>query len=344
MGHGVCSHQFAASGHHRRIPGGTDLATSRSQLGGGHLNPLQWRGFEASTGVIDFGPHHLDRAIIQQWTGSDAEMRQPALDHHLFVLHQGGPKRVVRKGAGQTRDEIVALNSCTTVESGSSYHWNTEGPIAFAHIYVRPDRFGEMVGEAFNRDPANVRLAERIGQYDPLTANLFNAVLAARDQPDWSALAEPYLDALIVRLASLATQGGSFVPPPRLTLAPHTVRRVREYIMANLANRITLDDLAMVAGYSRYHFVRAFRISAGYPPYAYLIRQRIEHACALLAGGDLPIAEVAVQSGFSSHAQFSTRFREVMGISPVEYRRHRGWRAPVPGDPAADVAPDDQKP
>ncbi len=132
--------------------------------------------------------------------------------------------------------------------------------------------------------------------------------------------ADHYLDALLVRLA--ATNNYGEVPSAdRLTLAPSTVKRVRDYILAHLAEPISLDDLAGVAGYSRYHFVRAFRESTGHPPYGYVITQRIVHAQQMLLASNDSVASIAHDCGFATHAQFSKKFREIVGTSPAAFRR-----------------------
>lgn len=284
------------------------------------MNPSLWRDWAGSTSG-EPNPVHFDRAILQRWSDTSAEMRQPALDHHLIVLHQGGPKRVQRSVGRHRQVADVAMNASTTVESGSVYRWQTEGPIAFAHLYVAPDRFAEIVGETFDRDPATVGFAESFGRYDQHVAQLFDLMLATHEGPDWAMIVDHYLDALLVRLASISRIGAQFKAPPRLALAPFTVARVRDFIQANLATRISLADMAKIAGYSRYHFVRAFKLTTGMPPYAYLLKERVAAARTLLANSDAPVASIADKTGFASHAQFSTRFKELTGTTPIEYRR-----------------------
>ncbi|MBX9860331.1 MAG: helix-turn-helix transcriptional regulator, partial [Sphingomonas sp.] len=95
-------------------------------------------------------------------------------------------------------------------------------------------------------------------------------------------------------------------------------------VRSNISQRITLEDLAAVAGYSRFHFVRAFKDSTGVPPYAYVLRERVAAARGLLDHSALPIAEIAQRCGFSTHTHFSTRFREAIGLTPADYRRRAG--------------------
>jgi AraC-like DNA-binding protein len=69
------------------------------------------------------------------------------------------------------------------------------------------------------------------------------------------------------------------------------------------------------------HFSREFRLAFGESPYSYLMTRRIERAMALLRCGDLSITEICFAVGCSSLGTFSTRFTELVGVSPSAYRR-----------------------
>jgi len=69
------------------------------------------------------------------------------------------------------------------------------------------------------------------------------------------------------------------------------------------------------------HFSREFRLAYGESPYSYVMTRRIERAMALLRRGDLTITEVCFTVGCSSLGTFSTRFTELVGMSPSAYRR-----------------------
>jgi AraC family transcriptional regulator len=101
------------------------------------------------------------------------------------------------------------------------------------------------------------------------------------------------------------------------------LRRVLDYIAANLEDDITLVNLAGIAGYSPFHFARKFALAMGIAPCRYISRMRLENAMAELAAGKLPLAEVALNAHFSSQASFTRAFRRATGMTPKEYRRRR---------------------
>ncbi|MEP7049068.1 MAG: helix-turn-helix transcriptional regulator [Pseudomonadota bacterium] len=92
--------------------------------------------------------------------------------------------------------------------------------------------------------------------------------------------------------------------------------------------------LARVSGVSEAHFARSFKEAFGLPPHRYLLTRRIERAVALLRDTDLPITDIAFQTGWGSLGTFGRTFRDVTGESPGELRaRERAAThelAPVP--------------
>jgi AraC-like DNA-binding protein len=100
------------------------------------------------------------------------------------------------------------------------------------------------------------------------------------------------------------------------------LRRVRDRIDRDYAEPLDVEALARGANMSAGHLSREFKIAYGEAPYGYLMTRRIERAMALLRRGDLSVTEVCFAVGCSSLGTFSTRFTELVGISPNAYRRH----------------------
>ncbi|HTX26303.1 MAG TPA: AraC family transcriptional regulator [Streptosporangiaceae bacterium] len=112
------------------------------------------------------------------------------------------------------------------------------------------------------------------------------------------------------------------------------LRRARDRIDRDYAEQIGIPALAAGAGFSREHFIRAFRASYGETPGRYRTRRRVERACELLRSANLTVTEICYLVGFSSLGTFSARFTELVGTSPTGYRREaarRGGPAPIPG-------------
>lgn len=105
------------------------------------------------------------------------------------------------------------------------------------------------------------------------------------------------------------------------------IRRVRDRIDREYASPLDVDALARGAHMSAGHLSREFRRVYGESPYSYLMTRRIERAMTLLRRGDLSVTEICFQVGFFSLGTFSTRFSELVGVSPSAYRRDHSLAA-----------------
>lgn len=102
------------------------------------------------------------------------------------------------------------------------------------------------------------------------------------------------------------------------------LRHVRDRMDREFALPLNVEDLARGEHMSAGHLSREFKKTFGESPYSYLMTRRIERAMMLLRRGDLAVTEVCFEVGFSSLGTFSTRFTELVGVSPSVYRRDSG--------------------
>jgi AraC-like DNA-binding protein len=104
------------------------------------------------------------------------------------------------------------------------------------------------------------------------------------------------------------------------TLRNETLERIFTFVHDNFAKSISLGEAAEAAHLSKFYFTRFFRIQTGETFHAYLSRVRISRAAELLSDTDLPITDIAYQSGFASLQTFNRLFRTYTGVSPSNYR------------------------
>jgi AraC family transcriptional regulator len=107
-------------------------------------------------------------------------------------------------------------------------------------------------------------------------------------------------------------------------LTARQLKRVKEFVDAQIPNEITISELAAVAGLSQFHFIRAFKESLGVPPYQYVLSERTRRARELLWQRELSIADVALAVGFSDAPQLNRVFRKFVGVTPTAFRRATG--------------------
>jgi AraC-like DNA-binding protein len=126
-------------------------------------------------------------------------------------------------------------------------------------------------------------------------------------------------------------------------LAPWQVSKIKQHIETNLTARLPTAELAALVRLSAKHFSRAFKVSVGCSPHAYIVLRRVAYAKKLLLGSDAPPSQVALACGFNDQSHFCRLFRRLTGISPSVWRRQHRVFAVTDGSesfstqPAADV-------
>lgn len=111
------------------------------------------------------------------------------------------------------------------------------------------------------------------------------------------------------------------VPSLERGLSPKKLDLVLQYIEANLDRKITLSELANIAGVGKFYFCRLFKSSLGLTPYQYVIQQRVARAKKLLTRSNIPICDIALDCGFSSQSHLAKHFRSMVKASPMSYRK-----------------------
>jgi AraC family transcriptional regulator len=267
---------------------------------------VAWRGMAAE--------------IVQASRGERVEVRFRAA-RHLLVVHTQGARR-----AGESRIEGLPASTLRDVSRKLTF-------VPAGHDYVEwLEPRGTISTTYFYFDPANMpahpsgaaALAPRLLFED--AALLDTALKLTGLIEDAEGCNRLYLEALGTVLAHELVRLNSAEPQPapalaRGGLAPWQQRIVTEYIEQHLAEHVSLDTLAGLAGLSRFYFCRAFKQSLGVPPHRYHNNQRIEQAKTLLAKHEFSVTEIGFQVGFSDTSSFSAAFRKATGQTPTAFHR-----------------------
>ncbi|AYG62112.1 helix-turn-helix domain-containing protein [Rhizobium jaguaris] len=106
-------------------------------------------------------------------------------------------------------------------------------------------------------------------------------------------------------------------------LSAWRLSRVRRYAESRLDQRMSLEELAGVAGFSRAHFAATFKAATSMSAHEFLLRMRIQVAARLLICTDLALVEIALQTGFQNQPHFSTVFKRITAVTPRKWRDSR---------------------
>ena len=179
--------------------------------------------------------------------------------------------------------------------------------------------------DAFTEDaglPKVDRLHCEQGTRDPVLYHLTQMLLPYLGAPHPPS--DLFLDHVVMMFCGrLVETYGAIRREPKIHpggLALWQMRRVRELIDEPTAGGLRLATLAAQCGLSVSQFARSFKRSYGSSAHRYLLAHRVEIAKGLLLRSQLPVAEIALQAGFSDQAALSRTFRGIVGTSPAKWR------------------------
>ncbi len=220
---------------------------------------------------------------------------------------------------------LATPDDLLTVNPGDIHDGTAGTPEGYRYrvLYLDPSVLEEVLRDAAGRphsDRAAVPFYRQSLAHDPQLAEALRRVLPAFDAaapPAGTTLGRQtallgVLAAVFGRHAGVTTEA----PAPD---APRQVRRAMDFMAANLEADLSLEDVAAVAGLSRFQLVRAFRRATGCTPHAYLMERRLAAAKARLRAGEPP-AEVAAAVGLYDQPHFTRRFKQLYGITPGAYQ------------------------
>jgi len=252
------------------------------------------------------------------WTNHHDAREYSAPGHHTVSCYIAGGTGTFRRGQPQQKgapDKLCILPA--EHESG----WVVNGDIRLAHLYFSAEQFALGCVTLLDREPREMQLREHTFLEDPQQAQRFRQLLALNwDEPAERLLTSSIAHELISHtlLSQVGARQGLRL---KGGLATHQRRQLVAYIDSQLAEPISLGQLAGLCALSEYHFARMFRASFGLPPHQYVLARRLDRARQMLRGTLLPLGEIALACGFASASHFTNRFRQVLGGTPGAYRQ-----------------------
>jgi AraC family transcriptional regulator len=198
-------------------------------------------------------------------------------------------------------------------------------PFDFLRFCIPVATLDQLAYDRGVRRAGGLRTTSR-GIFNPVMHGLAMSLLAALQNPAHATTL--FLDSIALAFHAhvLSAYGGALGSDSsaRAGLAPRQLRRVIEFMEANLAGQPSMRDLARECGLSESHFARAFRQATGVPPHRWLTKQRVERAKKLLLESHLGLSEIAPACGFVDQSHMSRNFVREQGYTPGKWRQlHR---------------------
>ncbi len=149
--------------------------------------------------------------------------------------------------------------------------------------------------------------------------SLSRLFLTVHENMERSATALHAQTELISAVASLyLNHGCPAFKPPALGNEKSAVSKVRQFLIENLDQNVSVSELAQLAGMSTFHLIRSFKKETGLPPHAYLTHLRVRRARTLLEQRTA-LAKVAADVGFFDQPALCRHFKRIYGITPKQY-------------------------
>ena len=272
------------------------------------------------------------------WSTISVELRSHGISEAPAIVPQhveiclvvaGNKDGLVRRtGAGFCQEEMPKTGAIWLSPAGVGKEIVITAPIPQTlHLYL-PTTLFDRLKDDFNLPAAPAHsIRHAVGISDDVIDQIGRSILSELTAE--TAASRVYVEAASLTLAARLLQrycdSRACAPtkPSAHSLDHIRLRRVLDYIAANIKGDITLVNLARIAGYSVFHFARKFTLAMGISPHRYISRMRLEKAMAELAAGKAPLAQIALNAQFSSQASFTRAFHRATGMTPKEYRRRR---------------------
>lgn len=261
----------------------------------------------------------MDKAEIRYFPGSrELEQMSACFSEHEFPRHCHHTYLI----------EVVTAGVDETVCGRDVYRGGC-GDIFFIH--PGEVHTGKSVGEVpleYEAVYPSVRLMKRLAEevglpsppdfratvvHDPVLANAFVEAARTENRSAGRIEMETVIKRLIEKYALTTSLSGDREEPP-------AVRQIKDLVKANPAKNHRLEDLAAHCGFSPYHLVRMFKRTVGLPPHEYLHAYRTELAREMLRQGK-PAWLASDLLGYADQAHFTRKFRQLVGVSPGQFRR-----------------------
>lgn len=201
--------------------------------------------------------------------------------------------------------------------------WSKDRPSRHVNIYFNNAAFGgEGPAQGQLGEAAAARINAALVRVLPGVRGIADGLAAElRDPTPFSAEAADCLARLmLVQVARAQLQ----LREARSAISPVMLKRLQDYVQANLAKRILVGQMAAVVGMSVNRFAQAYTAQTGQSPHQFVLTQRLELAASLLARTRMPLAEVAVACGFASQQHLTNTMRTKTGTTPARYRSDAG--------------------
>lgn len=272
---------------------------------------------------------------LERWIGVLSDMRARELQDPAgevaskgspyvgICIHIGPPGKVSCRRGDERHTGLACHGDIDIIPANTNSFWEIEDLDTVLVVGLNP-KLLLYAAEESGANPAELRIDNRFQIKD---AQIERLCWAVRDEmeagyPSGKVYTDSLATALAARLvhhhSSLAQNSNGKAGK----IAPAKLRQVMAYIEDRLGDNLSLQEIASYAGLSTSHFKAVFREATGQPVHRFIIQRRVERAAWLLKNKEIPIADIALQTGFSHQSHLALQMRRLLGQSPKDVRKN----------------------
>jgi AraC family transcriptional regulator len=264
------------------------------------------------------------RLLVERYLypASIPEQTSPPIDaHSIVILLEGQASLERRLGDGSWAGVNGAPGVASLRPAGRSLALRGNGQGLDVLTIRFPPSLLRRIAAENETAPTTLRLRDTAQIRDPVLARLGQAIREEMESEGamsslvLTSIVESIVTRLFVNHCVEAHEVEATGP-----LSSETVDRIRSYVHAHLTEDIRVADLADCANMGVSHFTRLFKQTLGQSPYQYVLHERVNAARRQLENTEAPIAQIALDVGFSSQSHLTRRFKKIVGTTPGRYR------------------------
>jgi len=233
------------------------------------VDPVAWGDFMPRPAVMSSDSFSWKNLRARRYLHVPANFSAPALNHHLVTFFLKGDTPLDWRLNGTPIQGHVTPGKMLLMAAGQDSRWDWSGSPDVLHAYLSPEFMSEM---ALEIGIHNFTLVDGLNIDDPVLFGLGNQLLEELENPSFGGefIGEALSHMLAIRLIRAHSTRSAKEIHTTAALPAWRLKRVLDAIEDQLEEGVSLDELATVAGLSKYHFARSFKTATGKPPHRFI--------------------------------------------------------------------------
>jgi AraC family transcriptional regulator len=258
-----------------------------------------------------------EKLSVRLRTDPPGVVQVPARPNPTIAIHVGRSVLVDCRRGGLSHRGLSVHGYSDIIPAGTPSRWELKDTDTVLLLSVAQALL-KAVAEESGMDSRHIEIVNRFQTRDVKIEHIGWALKAEMETgyPNGRVYIESLAQALAIHLLKRHSSQSHEVTAPKGGIPGRRLKQVLSYIEDNLSQDLSLRNIAEVSGLSASYFKTAFRTSVGHPVHQYVIQRRVERARSLLTDGELPISQVALETGFAHQSHLAYHMRRLLGVTP----------------------------